>query len=67
MPESLTIQYNYNHADLYNAEQRLKQGYTQEKALLVERLRAKRDRLAAEIREAGPSIADIQGDDCVLL
>ena len=49
MPESLTIQYNYNHADLYNAEQRLKQGYTQEKALLVERLRAKRDRLAAAI------------------
>lgn len=67
MPESLTIQYNRNHADLYNAEQRLRQGYTQEKALLVERLRAKRDRLAAEIRATGPTVAEIQGDDCVLL
>jgi LytS/YehU family sensor histidine kinase len=67
MPTPLTIQYNRNYVDLHNAKQRLKQEYTEEKALLVERLQTKNDRLILEIRSTGPTVADIQGDDCVLL
>jgi len=64
---TLTEQYNCVSADIYNAEQRLKRDYTAEKNLEVEQLKVKRDRLANQIRQSGPSVRDIQADDCVLL
>jgi hypothetical protein len=62
-----TEEYNCTCADLYNAERRLDREFTVEQATRVAQLKAKRDRLAVEIRASGPSVADIHANVGVLL